>query len=148
MTYVREHDLANAHPLYTKALKKADKTIEKKRKDMIALAQRLRIKAKALLEEASQLESDASRYSEYQTPFATLREEIENAGYWAAREAIGTLPRNEAGEYLEPAPFWNVSYNGEYLGKFQGEERYDILRMVCPVGVDDRRWQDFEVEKI
>lgn len=36
MTYVREHDLANAHPLCVNAIKKADRAVAASRKAMLA----------------------------------------------------------------------------------------------------------------
>lgn len=147
LEFVREHDLAQSHPLATAAVKKADHAIAAARKTMLRKAKALRAKAEAMLDQASNLEYDAQKDREYGTPFAVLREKIEDAGYWAARNEIGTLPRKADGNYLAPPPKWAVSYNGESLGVFEGEERCDVLGIVCPPK-DDRNWGDFEVERV
>lgn len=148
VTYTREHDLASVHPLKLAAEKKADAAVKRLRKSYRAKANKLRVKAEAMLAEASELDYLANKHSEYETPFAKLRDEIEDAGYWAAREVIGTLPRDDDGNYVDPAPKWRASYNGEFIGIFQGEERYDVLREICPPKVDDRNWSDFEIERV
>lgn len=148
MTFVREHDLASEHPIALAGKRKADAAVKRLRKSYAAKAEKLRAKAEKMLEEASDLGYLASKFSEYETPFATLREKIEDAAYWEARAAIGIFERDDKGEYLTPAPQWNVTHKGEFIGVFSGEERYEILRQVCPAGTEGRNWGEFEVEKV
>lgn len=148
MTFVREHGLAMAHPLKLAGEKRADAAIKRMRKAMHVKAEKLRAKANKLLDEASELSYLSTKHTEYGTVFAEKRTEIEDAAYWAARAAVGLHPRDADGEYIEPAPFWRVSYGGEVVGTYQGEERCDVLRQVCPPKTDDRRWSDFTVERI
>lgn len=145
MTYVREHDLAKEHPICIAGIKNAENAIKRAKKADIKRAQKLRAKAKAMLNEASELEYQANKYSEHNTKYAKQREEIEDAAYWKAREIIGKLPRNENGDYIDPAPFWIVTMRktGELIGEFQGEEYSDVLRVICPHD-DPRSWSDFE----
>lgn len=145
-TYVREDALARQSPLILAGEKKADATIKRMRKAMRRKADKLREKAEKILAEASELDYLAGKYTESDTIFATKRAEIEDAAYWAAREAVGLLPRDDDGEYIDPAPFWRVSYNGDVVGTYQGEERYDALRQACPPKTDDRKWSEFTVE--
>ncbi len=147
MTYIREHELAQTHSLTQAALKKADRAVSAARKKMLRKAEKLRAKAEEMLSEASELSYTANKNREYDTPFATLREKIEDEGYWLARAEIGTLPRDDAGNYIDPAPYWKVTYNGEHVGTYQGEETSDVLRIVCPKD-DGRSWGDFELEKV
>lgn len=145
MTYVREDTAARQHPLFLKGLKDADRAVAKMRRDYAKRALKLEARAEKMLEEARELSYLATRYHEYETPYSAKRTEVEDAAYWAARRAIGTFPRDESGDYVVPAPMWNASYQGEFIGQFQGEERCDILRQACPKG-DERNWSDFEVE--
>lgn len=82
------HNLAQNHPLNKKALKTADRAVEAKRRQMRRKAAALKARAEKMLEEASELAWTADR-SEYNVQeFKAIREQIEDAGYWAARSAI------------------------------------------------------------
>lgn len=147
MLYVREHTLAQSHPVTIAGQRRADAAVRAGIRYDRALAQRKRERAQKLLDEASELEYQAGQATyghEYKTRFKAIREEIEDRAYWEARAEIGTLPRDESGEYTTPAPLWTVSYMGEHIGVHRGEERCDVLRIVCPRG-DERSWSDFEL---
>lgn len=144
MTFVREHALAIRHPLNLAGHRRADAAVKAGRKYDRDLAARKRARAEKLLEEASELEYQANKFYEHETRYAALREKIEDEAYWAARAAVGELPRDENGEYTTPAPLWRVTLGDEVIGEFRGEERYDVLRVVCPKG-DPRNWGDFEL---
>jgi len=144
--FIREHELANEHKLTLAANKKAEKTIERMKAADRAKAKLLREKAEKMLSEASDLEYEAGRYALCDR-YKAKKDEIEEAGYWTAREIIGTLPRDENDDYIDPAPFWRVSYKGEDLGTFQGEQGSDILRLVCPAD-DPREWHHFTLVRV
>jgi len=148
MTYTREHDLAKEHPICRKGIDDAEKAVVRAKAADKAKAARLRDKAQKMLDEALELEYRANRYSEYETVYAELRSEIEDKAYWAARAAIGVLPRDENGDYTTPAPWWDVTLRetGEFIGQYQGEERSDVLRVVCPKD-SNNNWSDFDVER-
>lgn len=137
------------HPLTLAGLKKADATIKRMRKADARRAEKLREKAQQMLEEASELADRASATWRECDVYKAKRDEIEDGAYWAARKLIGTLPRDADGNYTTPAPMWDVTYKGEHVGQFQGEERCDVLRVVCPHDDKrDRNWSDFEVERV
>lgn len=146
MSCHREHEAATTHPLNLTGQRRAEATVERMKKADRRKAERLRRKAEQLLEEASELEYRSHRYPDHEV-YKVARDEIEDAAYWAAREAIGVFPRDANGDYLTPAPLWRVSFGGEVLGEFRAEERFDVLRIVCPHD-DTRSWGDFELTKV
>jgi hypothetical protein len=86
----RRHKLATEHPLNKAAQRKADRAVAARRKAMKRKAEKLRERAEAMLNEASDLDWKADRpeYYEGNDELKELREKIEDEGYWAARRAI------------------------------------------------------------
>jgi hypothetical protein len=87
------HDLATAHKLNRDAQAKAEALVEEKRMYHVAYARELRAAAERLIEQAYAAERlGRPEYwlgSEEREYYKAIRDPIEDAGYWAARKAIG-----------------------------------------------------------
>lgn len=70
MTFMREHDAANHHPLKIKREADAETAVRRAEKADLRQTERLRANAERFLEEASNLEHEASRHTEYETKSA------------------------------------------------------------------------------
>lgn len=135
MKYVREANMAYKHPIYKAAKRRAEKSVTRQAERMREQARALRARAEEMLSDAKQLERATFSYDVEMLirdePFKSKYQEISDRGFWAAREKIGTLPRNEDGSYADPSPEWIVTKDGVEIGRIIEEDRIDAIISVA-----------------
>jgi hypothetical protein len=135
LKYVREANLAYKHRLYKSAKRQADTAVRRQAAQMQKKAKALREKAEKLIEEALELErhsyTDNVDMLTRREPFKSKHAEMVDEGFWAAREEIGVLPRNEDGSYVDPSPEWIITKDGVEIGRVREEDRSDAILAVA-----------------
>lgn len=121
MKYEREHNQAIDHPIHLKAKKDADRAVEKEVRRIQKRAALLRARALKINKEAENLERKA-RDGVHDDDIKKIHHDVVEQGYWAAREDIGEIPRNEDGSYVIPPPNWSVACDGKHVGIFPAED--------------------------